>query len=302
MEARIRRNEKVTLWACDQLCAESLYLMSKAPLSPLSEHDSLPFPVIASLTTYPKRINVVEKVILSLFHQTARPSKIELYLSIEDFPGKEKDLPTSLLKYVQYGLSIIWVPDNLKCHKKYFYAMRNHPNDVIITFDDDVFYSCRTVESLLLAHLQYPQAIIARRAHRIKCDETGSILPYKDWEWNTHKINEPRMDLVPTGVGGVLYPPHSLHQDLYNVAQIKSIALNEDDLWLKLMSVLQGTYVVSIQEPFSPLIYLPGSQEEGLWEDNVQNGENDKCLSALLSIYNTLPDGTPITSALIKED
>ena len=44
-----------------------------------------------------------------------------------------------------------------------------------------------------------------------------------------------------TGVGGVLYPPHSLPKEIFNSKVFMDIAETVDDVWLRLMAVLGGT-------------------------------------------------------------
>ena len=78
--------------------------------------------IVVSLTSFPARINKVWMTIDSLMRQTVAPSSINLYLSEEDFPQKEKSLGTNLLRFKKYGLNIVWVKDNLRPHKKYLYA------------------------------------------------------------------------------------------------------------------------------------------------------------------------------------
>ena len=48
------------------------------------------------MTSWPKRIKNVSTVINSLLNQNIKPDLIELNLSIEEFPNKEKDLPEDI--------------------------------------------------------------------------------------------------------------------------------------------------------------------------------------------------------------
>jgi hypothetical protein len=43
------------------------------------------------------------------------------------------------------------------------------------------------------------------------------------------------------GVSSVLYPPHSLHEELFNKEAIIEQCLTADDVWLSCMALLKGT-------------------------------------------------------------
>ena len=60
--------------------------------------------VIVSLTSYPRRINTIYKVLDSIIQQTVLPDKIILYLSESEFRGFT-DMP-DLGKYEKYGFEI----------------------------------------------------------------------------------------------------------------------------------------------------------------------------------------------------
>ena len=93
-----------------------------------------PVKIIASLTSYPARINVVPYVIASLLNQTVKPDKIILWLAETQFPDKK--LPPLFDEVRACGVEVRFCPEDLGPHKKYFYAMQEYPDHIIITFDD----------------------------------------------------------------------------------------------------------------------------------------------------------------------
>ena len=188
--------------------------------------------IIVSLTTYPARINTVWITIMTILHQTVKPKKILLWLAKEQFPNREKELPSKLLELKPYGLKIKFC-DNLYPHKKYYYTMLEHPQATIITVDDDVFYPEYLIETLIKTSKKYPNAICCTWTHRIKLDKMGNIKNYVDWEHGITKMDSPELLAMPVGIGGVLYPPNSLYTCVFDKDQIKSLALMTDDLWLK---------------------------------------------------------------------
>ena len=61
-----------------------------------------------------------------------------LWLSKEQFPDRSF-IPNSLLSLEKRGLIIELCEGDLRSHKKYYYALRQYPNDIIITIDDMLF-------------------------------------------------------------------------------------------------------------------------------------------------------------------
>ena len=93
--------------------------------------------IIVSLTSYPSRLQKLHYVIRSLLHQKMSPYKIILYLGSDT---KDSDIPYSLKKLQKYNFEIKKNYEDLKPHKKYFYAMQEFSDKIIITVDDDLIY------------------------------------------------------------------------------------------------------------------------------------------------------------------
>ena len=72
--------------------------------------------IIASLTSYPARINSCWITITSLFNQNCSGYKIILVLSLEEFPSKK--IPWTLKLLRLKGLEILWCKENYKSYNK----------------------------------------------------------------------------------------------------------------------------------------------------------------------------------------
>ena len=231
---------------------------------------------MVTLTSYPERIKYVKNVVECLLKQNIQPERVVLYLAAEQFPGQEADLPAELLDYIHNGqLLLEWCNEDLKSHKKYYYAMQQFPDELIITVDDDEILPVTATEELLKSWLNYPNAVSARRAHLITCSEEGELLPYDRWikEYDGC-VQKPSMQLMATGCAGVLYPPHLFGQQLFDMDAILATCLYADDLWLKAMELLYDIPVVLSSENVF-LHHIDGSQENGLFYRNVNGHEND---------------------------
>lgn len=239
--------------------------------------------IIVSLTTYGKRINDVCFTIESLMQQTMKANKIILWLD-ESF--EHKMLPTSLIRQVERGLEIKYTKD-IKSYKKLIPALKIFPDDVIITVDDDVIYDFDFLEKFIRAHLTDPKSIYAGRIHSMTFDDKGNLKPYLEWDWYT--ASEPSKHLI-TGVGGVLYPPHSLYEEVDNEEIFMSLSPSADDVWFTAMAKLKGTDIKKVEtRNFKGEDYVSNDavQDIGLFNVNVgNNGHNDKQIKAVFSKYN----------------
>lgn len=236
--------------------------------------------IIISLTSYGKRLETLPLCLTSIFNQTYKADKVILNIS-----GKDS-LPQSILKFQDKGLSIFHVPVDLKPHNKYYYTMKRYPEDIIITLDDDIIYPSDLIEKLLLSYKRFPNSVSAGRAHKMLFDGNGNLMPYLKWERECNLYDCPSMDLFATGVGGVLYPPHSMNIELFNQTQIQRLCLYADDLWLKFMQLMQNTPVVLIKQERQHPPGIPGVYDNGLFLENKYNNRNDVYIQKIIKAYN----------------
>lgn len=245
--------------------------------------------VVVSLTSYPLRIDTVAQSIKTMLSQTVKPDIFYLWLSYEDFPKGDKSIPRSLRRLKRKGLTIRYVDDDLESHNKYYWAYREHPEDIIITVDDDIIYRPEVLETLLDSYERNPHAVSAMRAHRIKFDEDGNIKPYMEWQFEyMDELHVPRMDLLATGVCGVLYPPHSLDCEILTLDNIKNTCLFADDIWLKVLELANNVPVVVCSDYLPTHEMIDGTQEVALWHVNNEQGGNDKEIAEVFSLYNEM--------------
>ncbi|SFN77910.1 hypothetical protein SAMN04487831_103258 [Pseudobutyrivibrio sp. UC1225] len=245
--------------------------------------------VIVSLTTYPARINTVWVTISTLLNQTFKPAKVVLYLSKEQFPNGADELPVELLKQQSRGLEIGFVDDDLKPHKKYYYALQDYPDKMVITADDDVFYPENHIEKLVEASKKYPDAVICLRSHRITTND-GEFTPYNSWK--EVLTDEPDFATIPIGCNGALYKRKFFDEELFDAEKIKEYALFTDDLWLKIMELKNGVKAYNCAE--EPLIYFDNifNKNTGLWHANASedSNRNDDVWGKLIEKYTEIKE------------
>jgi hypothetical protein len=230
--------------------------------------------VIVSLTCHGARLKTADICIKSIFAQSYKPDRIILWFGND---VKAEDIG-NLQALESHGLQIRWAEGDLKSHKKYFYAMKEYFDDIVITIDDDVIYDRSLIRSLMESYARHPNAVSARRTHRMRKFE-GRLLPYGLWDFEQTEINCPSMELFATGIGGVLYPPRCMGPKVFDEELIKSLCPCADDIWLKFMQVLNGTEVVSVRGP--QVAVIEGTQDSALWKMNLIMGENDRVIERL---------------------
>ena len=129
--------------------------------------------LIVSFTSYPARIHAVPQVLESLYAQSMKPDRILLWLAEEQFPKREADLPPRLIDDIAAGKFELRWCDDIGSHKKYFYAMLEFPDDIVVIVDDDQLCPKRNMTSTSCGHssdFALPSAINTRPIIlRMKC-------------------------------------------------------------------------------------------------------------------------------------
>ena len=248
--------------------------------------------LIVSLTSFPKRIKEIHLCIKTLLNQTYKPDAVILWLAVEQFPNKEADLPKKLVKLCKNGLTIRWCND-LRSYKKLIPALKEYPEAIIITTDDDVYYKKDWLEGLMRAHEESPQDVCCYRAAKIRF-ENGEFMrdPVASgscYEYTTYLHQQ-------TGVGGVLYPPHCLLDEVLKEDIFMNISKTNDDLWFWLMGVLNNTKVRMVGNNNFKLYYVGDTQLYSLTSIN-DHGEQlyYQQLNAIFERY-------PRSLELLKEE
>lgn len=216
---------------------------------------------IISLTSWKARINTVGLTLFSLYKQCPG-FHIVLVLSEEEFPNKEKELPDTVMAFVNQDLiEILWVYKNYKSLKKVLFTMDKYPHIPVISADDDCLYICNYAEELYNLYLKNPNKICTINAP-INHTNGTSTLYYPHCFGNPHKVisdlsTNKHLDVYMSADDGyyeilrklhnsqiVYAPPHKIwemHNDLQplgavygniefmrNLRKIQSIDCNSD--------------------------------------------------------------------------
>lgn len=242
--------------------------------------------IIVSLTSIPKRFNTLYLTLESIFNQTLKPDKVVLYLGENT---KDIELPKEIKKLIKRGLQIEYRDDTkLRPHTKYFYALQEYKNDIVITFDDDILYNENLIKELYESYLKYPNCISAVRPHKVTFDKNKKIKKYSEWlfDYTGDDALKPNYLLCQTGVGGVLYPPHIYPKEVFNKKIISENFISNDDLYLYFNQIVHGIKVVRSSKNAYRLDTIEGTQEAGLLNENLYGGANDEFIKKAMKYYN----------------
>ena len=200
---------------------------------------------IVTMTSWKGRILNVPKVLDSIAAQTEIPVKIELNLSEEEFPGREKDLPDGVTYWSSKGkvwggsiyapeikLEIHWVERNTKSFKKLIPTIQRHFTErerPILTIDDDVIYPPFFIRDFLRASEEYPDHIISNNFCRGMYSGQQCV-----------------------NGAGTLYKPKFFTPFLWEELTDDVIATNADDWWYSFCLWITGV---------RPIRYIPIKME-----------------------------------------
>ena len=244
--------------------------------------------IVVSLTSFAERLDKVAYTIESLMQQTLRADRILLCLGADRV--KSSDIPLALKRLEKRGLEIRFCAEDLGPYTKFFYSLQDNPNSLLITVDDDILYPFDMIEKLYSAYCQDKRYIYCHRGHKMHLHK-GQLSPYKQWEYSTQE-RDPSYLIFPTGVGGVLYFPGALYNEVLDKDRFLALCPKADDVWLKAMSLKQGVACKTIRQANPFCFEFPaiiGSQEVTLKRSNKQSGGNDAKIKAVFEHYDLYP-------------
>lgn len=246
-------------------------------LKPGARHD-LPHRLVVSLTSYPKRFDVLHLTIKSILAQDMAADVVVLWVAHDDL----RKLPQNVRELEERGLTIR-ATDDLRSYKKIIPALEEYGDAIIVTADDDVYYPRGWLRTFCEAYRPAVREVLCYRAHRMVLDEHG-LAPYADWTFEITDT-EPASDIFFTGVGGVFYPPGVFHADVADQARLMELCPSTDDVWLNWMVRLGGTKIRKVG-PRLRFHEWGGSQAVALQNTNrFGTSGNDQQLANIIRAY-----------------
>jgi len=239
---------------------------------------SLPGELIVSLTSYGPRFKSLRATLECLLCQSVRPDRVILWVAHEDLAS----LPKIVTALTGHGLEIRETGD-IGPYKKIIPALREFPAAFIVTADDDLYYAPDWLKDLIESWDGHRKQIVCHRAHFIRADGKGMLLPYNEWK---QCVKKPKTSpvLFPTGGAGVLYPPESLAKEAVDESQFMGLAPRADDLWLYWMGRRAGAHY-KLARRMHGILTWPGTQKIALRDENQGQNGNDIKIGNLIRHY-----------------
>ena len=228
---------------------------------------------IASMTSFPARIEYTYISLECLFRQSHKPDRIILWLAKAQFPNNFSDLPQNILDLQTRGLEIKFCED-IRSHKKYYYSMLENEKSNVIMFDDDLYYHKDLVKYLIANYRKNPQYIIASRVHKMAFNE-GELQPYRSWQHN-FQATEPSLYLHHTSGNGTLIPAKKMFDDiLFDKKLLMELSPNSDDVWWKINLIRMGIKVFVFSKYNRDPITVKSTHNSSLVSSNTFEGAKD---------------------------
>jgi hypothetical protein len=219
--------------------------------------------IVVSMTTSPKRINEIFKVIENLEHQTIRPDLyfINLPRFFKRDGSRFSEIPVSLIN----DKIIINICDDIGPATKIIPTCKHKDikdTDIIFSVDDDIFYPPEILEIFLKAHILYPDCVI-----------TGTTLFPKK---NPKRYGELIDCELLEGFSCVLYKKAwlvDIPTDMFNKKLVPIYHYLSDDLVLSNYLIMKGIKILSFTNRHSVIKRIK-PLDYGLRDDALRKGAN----------------------------
>lgn len=243
--------------------------------------------IIVSLTSFPAAVPYAVQAIRSILEGSLLPDKIVLYLDTQKYPDGLLPSELETLKAESPIFEVRFDPAEIRSYKKLLPALRDFPDDIIVTIDDDVYYHRNLLRDLIKVHEWFPDCVIAHRVRKVRLNK-----PYSKWrkyKWYDFIFRKYHLShlAMQTGVGGVLYPPHALDERMLDPDVFMKLAPTNDDVWFWGAAVARGTYVIPVPNGKNRVVEIGKPKELSLKTINLKSGDdrNREALERILEHY-----------------
>jgi len=240
------------------------------PIKGLDPHSD----IIVSMKTHRGRFEIAHLAVVSLLRQSLAPKELLLYVSTEDFPNRESDLTLDLLSLRAYGLRIIFLDRDNGPYDKLIHTYRTYTDSRLVTVDDDLIYPTWFLERLVAKADERDDRIVCYRARHMRKLDAEKFVTYEEWEFATK--DTPTSNIFPTNGAGSLFPPGSLHEDVFDMDMAHKLAPLADDIWYKAMALRKGTESCMVLENSTMFPEIEGTKPGSLWTNHNRKHNDEK--------------------------
>ena len=232
--------------------------------------------VYISMTCSPKRLSKVQAVLASIDSKYLNT----LYLVLPRKFGRSGELYNStLIKRIEKNFPIVNV---LRIPKDYgpitkllpvARLLKNQPNSIIITIDDDICYPLGMVNEVIYQKvMKYPRDVLETSGGFYIRSSIREFSKY----WPVKRANWPKMDIIE-GFSGVAYNPWMLDTELMEkLSEMKACFLSDD----LVISYILAKNKVTMRNILNKYWYMPYAYLYGELEDALHTSGDDKTIGS----------------------
>lgn len=216
--------------------------------------------IIVSMATIPSRKERLLENLPAILNQSYYFDKLIINIT-DNLSDDDYEFYDSLTKKDD-RISINRAEAKWRSCNKLLPTIKSHPEDVIITIDDDIYYPKHCFKYLVEQYEKTPNCVIAHEINPLLLDEgTGYISFY-----NGRDIKLMQKEWGKYLSGCALFPPHIFDgTDLFDYDKMmKCTNAVNDELWFWINSTLNGIMVVGLNyvSSFALDVITPWEKEE----------------------------------------
>lgn len=247
--------------------------------------------VIVSLTSYGDRVfKCAIYSVFSILSQSVSPEKVILWL--DKTKWNQENIPFLLKRMCTWDRFEIKFCEDMRSFTKLIPALIEYPDKIIITIDDDIYYSHHLIEKLYQRHREFPKKICALSCCIPEFETNGNICTYSHWKEYRRVNSRQQLNenlLMPQGFGGVLYPPSAFDKDILDKEVFMKICPMADDIWFYVMSIKNKTLRTWVPnsgiKSYNVDLFRQIITRDRLHDKNVGEKKNDIQLQDTLDYY-----------------
>lgn len=264
---------------------ELIYAMPDGLIENMYENNDFVF----SLTSYSDRVlDALPYALYSIIIQTIKPKKIVVYL--DNVHWNDENLPDILKKIRSIGVDFRFCED-IRSYKKLIPALKDFPENPIITLDDDFYYNKDYHEWMRIAYEKSDKKTVLGQWGCIPEKKDGKYIPYN--EWKDIKYMKEGDEVSFFGCCCCCYPPKIFDDEILNQEIFMKLCPTADDIWFWIMEKRQGIKTKLIEPhgygfntSVNRIEEYDLKQTGTLMYQNVTGGKNNQQLKDLLKYYN----------------
>lgn len=244
---------------------------------------------VFSLTSYGVRVeDTLPYALYSIITQKLQPRKIVVYLDWDNW--SDEKLPALLQHLKRVGVDFRYCKD-LKSYKKLIPALKDFPNNPIITLDDDFYYNPNYHNWMREAYDASDKHTVLGQWGCIPQRQDGRFLPYS--QWKDCKYGDETSEISFFGCC-CCYPPNIFDDEISKEEIFMKLCPTADDIWFWIMEKrlninLQLVYpngdINKFHTQINRIEDFDLSLNNSLMYTNITLGQNDIQMDALLRYY-----------------